>query len=93
MLRVDVKASCEKIKTRCEELKLSAKQLQETLSVEVTAPYVWLTGRGLPKLETLMNLCQLLQCSVEELIVTYEATSENNMEGENIDGCEDGRLD
>ena len=87
MLRVDVKSSCEKIKNKCDELKFSAKQLQEALNVEVTAPYVWLTGRGLPKLETLMNLCSLLQCSVEELIVTYESTlEENDLEGEEDDG-------
>ena len=90
MLRVDVKASCERIKNKCDEAKISARQLQEALSVEVTAPYVWLTGRGLPKLETLMNLCNLLQCSVDELIVTYEETFENNTEGEDADGCENG---
>ena len=70
MIKIDVKASCEKIKQKCEEQRITARQLQEHLGVEVTAPYIWLNGKGLPKLETLINLCDLLKCRVDDLIVT-----------------------
>lgn len=69
MIKIDVKASCEKIKDRMEKANITAKQLQEKLDVTVTAPYVWLRGDGLPKLDTLLNLCELLNCTLMELLV------------------------
>ena len=69
MIKIDVKASCENIKNKVESANITAKQLQEHLGVTITAPYVWLRGDGLPKLETLLNLCELLKCSISELLV------------------------
>lgn len=72
MIKVDVKASCEKIVKKCEDANLSAKQLQEQLNVTVTSPYIWLNGKGLPKLDTLLNLCELLNCTITDLIVVAQ---------------------
>ena len=69
MIRLDVNASGEIIKQKCEEAKLTPKQLQEALGVTVTAPYVWLTGKGLPKVETLLNLAEMLDCQITELLM------------------------
>ena len=75
MIKIDVKASCEKIKDRMEKSNITAKQLQEQLGVTVTAPYVWIRGDGLPKLETLLNLCELLHCTIADLIVVHNSDS------------------
>lgn len=80
MIKLDVKASCERIKQKCDEQHVTAKQLQESLNVEVTAPYIWLNGKGLPRLETLLNLCNLLHCKVEDVIVYEDTESVGNEE-------------
>ena len=78
MIKVDVKASCEKIKEKCDQAQLTPKQLQESLGVTVTAPYVWLNGKGLPKIETLLNLCELLHCTITDLLVVSESDCVDN---------------
>lgn len=82
MIKVDVKASCEKIKEKCDQAQLTPKQLQESLGVTVTAPYVWLNGKGLPKIETLLNLCELLHCTITDLLVVSESDCVDNGSGE-----------
>lgn len=80
MIKVDVNASCELIKKRCEDAGLTAKQLQEYLGVTVTAPYMWLYGRGLPKLNTMLNLCELLHCTIMDLLVIQNDDSNQQAE-------------
>lgn len=72
MKKINVTASCEIIKQKCDELKITPKQLQEQLKVTVTAPYIWLNGKGIPKIETLINLSEMLGCEPMDLIITEE---------------------
>lgn len=69
MLEVNKKKTGELIKQKCEALNLTPKDLTERLQVTVTAPYYWVEGKSMPRLDTLVSLCRLLGCTVEEILI------------------------
>lgn len=72
MITIDMKATGELIRRKCEEANLSVKEMCDKLNVSATAPYIWINGKGTPKLETLINLGKVLGCRVDELLVCLD---------------------
>lgn len=68
---IDVSKTGKKIADRCSELGVTPKDLSAQLNTTLTAPYYWLEGKNLPKLDTFLQLANILKCNIFDLIV-YE---------------------
>ena len=67
---IDIKKTGEKIRQLCKERKLMVTDLQEYLFIGSNqAVYNWFNGRSLPQIETLFALAELLEVSMDELII------------------------
>lgn len=69
MIEIDVNESCMRIKEKMQGANITPKQLQEALEVTVTTPYFWLSGKNLPKIGTLLNIAELLNCKLTDLLI------------------------
>lgn len=72
MKQVSMKATGLNIKQMCIAKGLTPKDLSEKFNVTLTTPYLWFNGEMLPRTDTLMNLCELLGCKVEDILVMEE---------------------
>ena len=72
MWKVNMRATGLEIKQRCIRAGYEPKVLAERLDVALTTPYMWFNGEVMPKLNTLVSLAKLLNCTVDELLVTEE---------------------
>lgn len=69
MVRINLKETGRLIENKCNEQGYKAKQLSEILDVQITSPYTWFNGKGMPQFDTFVKLCSLLKCSMEDLII------------------------
>lgn len=60
------------IKQRCVESGLTPKYISEVLGVTLTVPYLWFTGKAVPQIEHLVALKNMLNCTIEDLLVIEE---------------------
>ena len=80
LLKINTKATGETILNKCKEKNMTVVDLCDTLGLNRTTPYMWRLGRCYPQITTLLNLSRVLECSVEDLLVTEEVESEDNVE-------------
>lgn len=76
MLRIDTKATGKKIYDKIMESDYSPQTIAIQLNVSTSTPYYWFEGKVFPKLATLVNLAHILDCTVDDLLVTE--TDESN---------------
>ena len=67
------------IKQKCIETGHTPKELSELFGVSITVPYLWFTGRSMPKLDNLVCLSKLFNCAIEELLVIEEDSTEQGV--------------
>jgi len=63
------------IKKACERAGLSALQLAEKMNVRETTVFRWRSGKNVPSLAQMHRLCEILECSLDELFPREEATA------------------
>ena len=66
------------IKQKCIETGHTPKEISELLDVSITVPYLWFTGRSMPKLDNLVCLSRYFNCPIEELLVVEEVSENDN---------------
>ena len=74
---IDTAATCKNIGEIMEKRGVTPKQVQNALQLEsVQAVYKWLSpnSKTMPSLDSLVQLADFLECSMEELIVLNEVT-------------------
>ena len=71
-VKINERATGLAIKQKCNEYGVTPKMLSEALDISVTAPYLWFSGKAMPKTEHLLVLSRMLDCSIEDLLVTDE---------------------
>lgn len=64
------------IKQKCVETGHTPKELSELMDVSITVPYLWFTGRSMPKLDNLVCLSKFFNCAIEDLLVVEEVKEE-----------------
>lgn len=69
MINIDFAKTGKHILNKCKDAGYSPKDISLLLNTTLSAPYYWFEGKSLPKLETLLNLAKLLNCSIDELLV------------------------
>ena len=67
--RVSVKDTGKKISKKLSENNISVKELSSYLDISEQAVYKWFRGESLPTIENFIMLTDLLNCSIEELVV------------------------
>ena len=65
------------IKQKCIETGHTPKEISAMFDVSITVPYLWFTGRSMPKLDNLVGLSKLFECPIEELLVVEEVGEED----------------
>ena len=80
MKKVNIEATGMQIKALCLQKGLKQKDLSEKLGVKTTSPYLWFNGEVMPKLDTLVNLCDLLECKLEDILVVEETADLGDIE-------------
>ncbi|MBP5423785.1 MAG: helix-turn-helix transcriptional regulator [Paludibacteraceae bacterium] len=58
------------IKQKCIESNLTPKELSNMFNVSLTTPYLWFTGKAMPRVDTLVALCGIFGCKIDDVIVT-----------------------
>ena len=66
---------------KCEENNVTPKQISEMFNVTLTVPYLWYSGKTVPKVDHLVGLAKLFKCPIEDLLVVEEQEDED---GESI---------
>lgn len=79
MWRVNEVATGLLIKQKCAEKGITPKQMSEAFNVSITVPYLWFTGRSMPKLDNLVGLSKMLDCTIEELLIAEEIDNGNSI--------------
>lgn len=72
MLKVNMLATGLSIKQKCEEFGYTPKKLSDMFDTSTTTPYLWMSGKVMPRLDFLVTLCKLFNCTMEELLVVDE---------------------
>ena len=75
---IDTEATCRNLKEMLEKQNYTAKEVQFKLGLEtVQAVYKWLSpnNRTIPSLDSLVQLADMLECSVEDILVYKESDS------------------
>ena len=68
--KIDIKKTGANIRQLCKARELTVADVQEALFIGSNqAVYHWFNGRCLPQTETLFALAQLLEVSIDELII------------------------
>jgi len=71
---IDIKRTGKKIKKVCDLKGINVKTIQEKLHIGAfQSVYNWFSGKTLPSLDNLYELCKLLGVSMESLIVETES--------------------
>lgn len=70
MQGIDMKKTGQKIREACKSRNISVKDIQQNLFIgSFQAVYAWFSGKSLPSLDNLYRLSQLLNVSMDSLIV------------------------
>lgn len=69
MIRIDMKATGENIKKKCEAQHISPEDLTRYFNLDLSTPYYWFQGKSLPRWELAFNIADLLKCNLEDLFV------------------------
>ena len=69
---LDMTATGKNIKARCDKAGYEAKDLSILLNVTLSAPYYWFQGKVLPRIDTFIRLCNLLNCSIDDILVLID---------------------
>lgn len=70
---IDMTATGRKIKTQMEKQGISARELQTIMGFPyVQTIYNWFTGKNMPTIDNLVVLAQVLETSVDGLLVTRQ---------------------
>ncbi len=75
---IDTEATCRNLREMLENQKITAKEVQIKLGLEtVQAVYKWLSpnNRTIPSLDSLVQLADMLGCSIEDILVINESDS------------------
>lgn len=72
MQKVNERATGLAIKQRCLEKNLTPRELSNMFGVSLTTPYLWFTGKAMPRVETLVSLCGIFECKVDDILVVEE---------------------
>ena len=67
--KINMKATGENIKKRCEAQKISPDELARLFNLDLSTPYYWFQGKSLPRWELAFNLADVLSCRLEDLFV------------------------
>lgn len=67
--KINMKATGENIKKRCEAQKISPDELARFFNLDLSTPYYWFQGKSLPRWELAFNLADILSCRLEDLFV------------------------
>lgn len=70
--KIDMKASGENIRKRCEQAGLNPKELSRTFDIDISTVYYWFQGKSLPRFDIAYGLAQLCGCYLDDLIVLEE---------------------
>lgn len=71
---IDTKRTGHRLKTVCEQKGINVKVIQEKLHIGAfQSVYNWFSGKTLPSLDNLYELCKLLGVSMESLIVEKDS--------------------
>ena len=74
MLRVDIKATGKHIKEIMSLRDIKASQVASRCGFSTTVSvYKWLNGKGLPSIDNLVILADMLNVSIDELLVVKES--------------------
>lgn len=84
MRTIDMIATGKNIENRCAQAGYDAKSLSILLNVTLASPYYWFSGHSLPRLDTLVSLCGVLECKLDDLIISQE-DSDNESDAEQLD--------
>ncbi len=72
---IDVEATCANLKRLCADRDLSVMRIKSELGLEsAQAVYKWFSGKNLPSIDNLILIAQLLEVSLEEILVTHNTT-------------------
>lgn len=72
MKEIDMIATGKKLKAKCESAGYDAKDLSIILNVTLSAPYYWFQGKVLPRVDTFVRLCSLINCKLEDILVIID---------------------
>ncbi|MBQ1314892.1 MAG: helix-turn-helix domain-containing protein [Erysipelotrichaceae bacterium] len=71
MVSIDLERTGRHLRALMAEKGLNPKRVGEIMGLEYNAPYKWVWGKCLPNAEHLLELSELLEVSIEEMII-YE---------------------
>lgn len=72
LYKINMQATGENIKKRCNESDLSIETLSRLLDLDLSTMYYWFNGKTLPRWEIAVNLAGLLGCKLDDLIILEE---------------------
>lgn len=73
MVRINMRLTGENIRSRLKDKKITRMMIADRLCISRGAVQKWLNGNNMPTVDSLLNLCEVLDCSVEELIIANSA--------------------
>lgn len=70
MKKIDMKATGENIKAKCEEAKLTPKDISHLFNLDLSTIYYWYQGKVLPRFDIAFNLADMCGCKIDDFIVS-----------------------
>ncbi|MCR5649726.1 MAG: helix-turn-helix domain-containing protein [Lachnospiraceae bacterium] len=67
---LDLDSTCYHIKTICDEKGVTVEFIVGEMNVSKQAVYSWFSGKKMPSIDHLIELADILNASVDELLVT-----------------------
>ena len=64
-----MKATGENIKSRCEQAKITPKDIAHTFNLDLSTVYYWYQGKALPRFDIAYNLAEMCGCKIDDLVV------------------------
>lgn len=72
MRRIDMKRTGINIKLKLRDVGLLPTDIARALDVSTSAVWKWVNGHSLPRVEKALDLCDILGCTIDELLVYLE---------------------
>ena len=72
MKKIDMKATGENIKRKCEQVGMSPKDLSRELNLDISTVYYWFQGKTLPRFDTAYSIAEICECDMDDLIILRE---------------------
>ncbi len=72
---IDVAQTGANIKRLCDVKGLKVSDLTLEMRISAPAVYKWMNGEGIPSIDNMIRLANLLEVTVEEIVVTLDGNS------------------